>query len=65
MNDIRIYDEALSAKEIKEISKGLIAHYKFDGPKANKNLLKGTNQGLNGIRYSVGARYSKTTEEIM
>lgn len=30
INDVRIYDEALSKKQIKEISKGLIAHYTLD-----------------------------------
>jgi len=30
LNDIRIYDEALSEYEIKELSKGLCVHYSFD-----------------------------------
>ncbi len=32
LNDFRLYDHCLSLKEIKEISKGLILHYKLDDP---------------------------------
>lgn len=39
LNDFRIYDECLSPKQVKEISKGLVAHYKLD----NKYLEATTN----------------------
>lgn len=42
-NDFRIYDHALSQKEIKEISKGLVLHYNFEDPYAEgtTNLFAG------------------------
>jgi hypothetical protein len=65
INDFRFYDECLSPKQIKEISKGLVAHYKLDGPKGNPNLLKSTNLGTTGWYYNVGARYGKSLESVM
>jgi len=38
MNDLRIYDNVLSDKEIREISKGLVAHYKLEPSNINANL---------------------------
>lgn len=44
MNDVRIYDHALSDKEVEEIAKGLVVHYKLDGTTGagNPNILTGT-----------------------
>ncbi len=42
LNDVRIYDKALSPKQIKEISKGLIVHYKLS-TLGLPNLAKNTN----------------------
>ena len=42
LNDVRIYDHALSDKEIEEIAKGLVLHYKLDN-----NGLGGENLATN------------------
>ncbi len=44
MNDFRLYDHCLSAKEVKEISKGLIGHWKLDNNGfGNPNLINTDN----------------------
>ena len=42
LNDIRIYDHCLSAKEVEEIAKGLVLHYKLSETIINPNILTGT-----------------------
>ena len=61
LNDFRIYDHALSVKEIKEIAKGLICHYPLNGIGANENLFdfqsiasKWVQDGANVIDYEDG-----------
>jgi len=60
MNDLRIYDHALTPKEVKEISKGLVLHYDFEDEEIEEttNLITGltsltrcTAEG-NGVRVS-------------
>lgn len=52
LNDVRVYDHALSAKEVKEISKGLVVHYP----------LNGNQSGLDNILINT-ADLSKQTKE--
>jgi len=48
LNDVRIYDHALSDKEVEEISKGLILHYKLDNIFDNKNIYDSSGYNNNG-----------------
>lgn len=61
LNDVRIYDHALSAKEVEEIAKGLVLHYKLDNNGlGNPNLLinsldASSGSGASGITKSIGS----------
>lgn len=53
LNDFRLYDHCLSLKEIKELAKGLVLHYKLDDPyiESTTNLVT-TDQGLTDTCYN-------------
>ena len=59
LQDVRVYDHALSLKEVKELARGMVAHYPMDGLgcDAMPNLATGawnTDQGV-----SLGQYYSR------
>ena len=60
LNDFRLYNHCLSAKEVKELAKGLVLHYRLAGP-GRPNLLTGTgpNDSGWGINQS-GGTFTKT-----
>ena len=54
LNDVRLYDECLSDKQVKEISKGLICHYTFNNSYVEEN----TNLAQAITRYSPYSMYT-------
>lgn len=60
LNDVRVYNHCLSAKEVKEISKGLLCHYKLD----NKGF-GGENLILESHRVTSGGDASGITSTYM
>lgn len=66
INDVRIYDHCLSPKEVKELAKGLVLHYKLDGKNETTTNLITTEDGLSSTAYnaSVG-KYGYNTDSNM
>lgn len=54
VNDFRLYDNCISQKEIKELSKGLCLHYKLS--RGGENLLSSTTSLINGA--SIPSNYA-------
>lgn len=74
LNDIRIYNHCLSVKEVKELAKGLILHYKFNGNfnntmiehdcsgyQYNGNIIGTMTKENNTARYDYSNQLSSTT----
>ena len=66
LNDVRVYNHCLSAKEVKEISKGLICHYKLDNngfgnPNLITTMTPGGRTALNG-KYGLDADFSQNLD---
>lgn len=54
MNDVRVYDHALSPVEVAEIAKGLCVHYKLDTPSAISNLVRNASYSVYNNYASAG-----------
>lgn len=76
LNDVRIYDHCLSQKEIEEISKGLVLHYKLDNQFVDSTTIYDSsgynnNGSINNItvlndssRYNNGVKFNGSNSYI-
>lgn len=63
LNDFRIYNECISPRQIKEISKGLVCHYplgEVDGKIGGRNLIK---NGKGNVKAGFFERFPTVTDE--
>ena len=63
LNDVRIYDHCLSAREVKEISKGLFIHYPLNNQYEQSILNKYTGIYTEGYPVSAGFTVTKLANE--
>lgn len=60
LNDVRFYNHALSVAEIKELSKGLVCHYKLDDFYSSDNLIVNGFGELGSENWDDGSKISTT-----
>lgn len=60
MNDVRVYDHALSSIEVSEIAKGLVCHYKLDDIMSSDNLIVNGFGELGSENWNDSSRISTT-----
>lgn len=65
LNDFRLYDHALSAKEVRELAKGLVLHYKLDDVTTATSLVDKTANYTIYNNYGVPASLVATDETYL
>ena len=58
LNDVRVYNHCLSAKEVKDLAKGLVLHYRLAGP-GHENIIEHSH---NSNGWSIGSGWTSFTD---
>ena len=58
LNDVRVYSHCLSAKEVKDLAKGLVLHYRLAGP-GHENIIEHSH---NSNGWSIGSGWTSFTD---